>query len=191
MEDNSDNETGFKIERRNGSYSESAPWEQMSLLIRITILPPNTVYFYRVRAYNSIGNSAYCAEVNAVTSFLGAPSKLVAETISGSQINLSWTDNAGNETGFKIERRTSKGSYKQIATVRKNKTSIPIKGLLIIQLTITGSGLTIPQQIRHIPMNRQLLPDLFLQHRQILRRRLYPVRESALHGKTTPEMRPV
>ncbi len=72
----------------------------------------------------------------------------------------------------------------------KIKHPIPIKGLLIIQLTITGSGLTILQQIRHTPMNHRLLPDLFLQHRQILRRHLYPVRESALHGKTTPTTRP-
>jgi transcriptional regulator CtsR len=130
-EDNSNNETGFKIERKKegGSFSQIGTVGADVTTYKDYDLTANTTYFYRVRAYNSIGNSAYCAEVNAVTSFLGAPSKLAAKTISGSQINLSWKDNAGNETGFKIERRTSKGSYKQIATVGKNKTSYSDKGL--------------------------------------------------------------
>ncbi len=38
--------------------------------------------------------------------------------VSSSQINLSWTDNATNETGFKIERKTGAGgTYAEIATV--------------------------------------------------------------------------
>ena len=37
----------------------------------------------------------------------GVPTNLKAMAISKSQINLAWTDNATNETGFKIER--SKG----------------------------------------------------------------------------------
>ncbi len=54
-----------------------------------------------------------------------APSNLVATAISRSQINLSWMDNATNETGFRIER--CKGStctnFAQIATVGADVTS--------------------------------------------------------------------
>ena len=35
-----------------------------------------------------------------------APTNLVATTFSSSQINLSWTDNANNENGFKVEQST-------------------------------------------------------------------------------------
>jgi predicted phage tail protein len=35
-----------------------------------------------------------------------APSNLTASAASRTQINLTWSDNAGNETGFKIERCT-------------------------------------------------------------------------------------
>src|SRR5206468_12564526 len=35
-----------------------------------------------------------------------APSSLAATATSSSQINLSWTDNSSNESGFKIERAT-------------------------------------------------------------------------------------
>jgi len=53
-----------------------------------------------------------------------APSTLVARPLSSSQVRLTWQDNATNETGFKIERRTRpSGSYSQIDTVEANVTT--------------------------------------------------------------------
>ncbi len=50
-----------------------------------------------------------------------APSGLVATAVSGTQINLTWTDNSGNEDGFKIERSTDGGvTYSQLDTVAQN-----------------------------------------------------------------------
>jgi hypothetical protein len=48
-----------------------------------------------------------------------APTKLAATAANSSQINLTWTDNASNEQGFRIERKTT-GGYTQIATVGAN-----------------------------------------------------------------------
>ena len=45
-----------------------------------------------------------------------APSNLSASLTSSTQVNLSWTDNSTNETGFKIERKTSGGVYQIIST---------------------------------------------------------------------------
>jgi len=60
-----------------------------------------------------------------------APSNLAATTSSSSQINLSWTDNSSNETGFKIER--CKGAnctnYVQIIQVGANVTAFANTGL--------------------------------------------------------------
>jgi len=60
-----------------------------------------------------------------------APSNLAATTSSSSQINLSWTDNSSNETGFKIER--CKGAnctnYVQIIQVGANVTAFANAGL--------------------------------------------------------------
>ncbi len=50
-----------------------------------------------------------------------APTHMQAYVVSSSQINLAWTDNATNEIGFKIERKTgSGGTYAQIGTNSAN-----------------------------------------------------------------------
>jgi alpha-tubulin suppressor-like RCC1 family protein len=60
-----------------------------------------------------------------------APTFLSAETISSSQINLSWRDNS-IELGFKIERKTTiTGTWETITTVTSNVTSYPDTGLSI------------------------------------------------------------
>ena len=53
-----------------------------------------------------------------------APTSLSATAASASQIDLSWTYNSLNESGFKIERKAeSGGTYTHIATVSPNVTS--------------------------------------------------------------------
>ena len=53
-----------------------------------------------------------------------APSQQIATAVSDTQIDITWTDNASNETGFKIERKTGAiGIYQQIATTAANITS--------------------------------------------------------------------
>ncbi len=60
-----------------------------------------------------------------------APSNLTATAISSSQINLSWADNSGNETGFKIERCQGNNctNFAEIAQVGANVTSYTNTGL--------------------------------------------------------------
>jgi hypothetical protein len=44
-------------------------------------------------------------------------------------VALSWTDNATNETGFRIERRTVDGAFAEVMTVGANVTSATVPGL--------------------------------------------------------------
>jgi subtilisin family serine protease len=68
------------------------------------------------------------AAVNLIV--LSAPSNLSASAISKSRIDLSWQDNASNETGFRIERKkASDASYIVIAEVGPNVTSYSDTGL--------------------------------------------------------------
>ncbi|MGH7495275.1 MAG: fibronectin type III domain-containing protein [bacterium] len=122
--DKSSNEEGFKIERKQGAlgtYAQIATvGPNVTSYANLSGLSANTKYFYRVRAYNAAGNSAYSNEASA-TSLLKAPTNAVAITISSSQIDIAWTDQTTNESGFKIERKTgAAGTYAEIVTVGAN-----------------------------------------------------------------------
>jgi hypothetical protein len=58
-----------------------------------------------------------------------APANLAAVAVSTTQINLSWSDNSQNETGFKIERSTDNVNFAQIATTGSNVTTFSNTGL--------------------------------------------------------------
>jgi large repetitive protein len=132
--DNSTDETGFSIERKTGS---AGTWAEITTVgpnvtgYANTGLTANTTYYYRMRAFTALGYSAYTSQVSATTTVsINAPTNLTATPASVAQINLAWTDNATNETGFKIERKTgAAGSWSQIATVGANVTSYPNSGL--------------------------------------------------------------
>jgi hypothetical protein len=59
-----------------------------------------------------------------------APSGLVVTATTLTQVSLAWTDNSSNETGFKIERKTS-GSFQEIGSVAAgitNYTDLNVQG---------------------------------------------------------------
>ena len=132
-------EQGFKIEQCTGAgcsdFAQIATVGANVTSYSNTGLTAATSYSYRVRAYNSVGDSDYSNTASAVTldapATPAAPTNLVATAISRSQINLSWTDNATNESGFQIER--CKGAtctnFTQIATVGPNVTTFQNTGL--------------------------------------------------------------
>ncbi|WP_455210292.1 fibronectin type III domain-containing protein [Kaarinaea lacus] len=135
--DNADNETGFKLER---SLSQFSGFSQIALLpanqtdYSDSGLSASTTYYYRVRAYNNNGDSAYSATASAMTfsaaSGPAAPSALLASANSSSSIALSWNDNSANEDGFELERSTSEFSgFALIASLNPNETAYTDSGL--------------------------------------------------------------
>ena len=125
--DTSTTEAGFKLERSNGgAFSQIATVAANITNYADTPLTEGT-YTYRVRAYNPGGNSAYSN--NASASVIPAPTNLTATASDSSTVNLTWTDNATTEAGFKIEIATGAGQFVQIATVAANVTSYTNTGV--------------------------------------------------------------
>jgi len=133
--DNSTNEAGFSIER---AASNGGPWTQIGSTganvtnYSNTGLSPNSVYWYRVRAYNGNSTSNYSNVVSATTQDAApiAPSNLTATAASSSQINLTWSDNSNNETGFYLEESTTgTGGWNQIAILSTNTSYYSVNGL--------------------------------------------------------------
>jgi hypothetical protein len=108
-------ETGYRIERS----SDGTTWVQAGVVgTNVTSyadvgLAANTTYLYRVSAVNAGGVSALSIVAVATTAEAppvpAAPSNLVAFAINGRRVELSWQDNAANETGFIVQRSSNFG----------------------------------------------------------------------------------
>lgn len=154
--DNANNETGYRLER-------SGDGTNFSLLTNLGAnaisyddgsLSPGTKYYYRIQATGSPNSSGYSNIANATTqsvSTSGAPDAPTNLTARGSTsvanaIDLSWSDNANNETGYKIERSTDGKSFYPLAGTGPNGTFNRNTGLTPGRLyyyrvyAINGSG---------------------------------------------------
>lgn len=127
-------ESGYKLERS----TNGATWTQVATTAAgVTSyqdvgLSGGSTYYYRVRAWNSAGNSGYSSQASAATPAAptppAAPANLSAAAVDSYRINLTWADVAG-ETGYKIERSTNGVSFTQIASTAAGITSYQDSGL--------------------------------------------------------------
>ena len=86
-----------------------------------TNLPASTSYTYRVKAYDGPNASAPSNTASATTQPTpAAPSNVTALAVSSTAINLKWSDNATNESGFLLERATNGGAFSQIGSLGPN-----------------------------------------------------------------------
>jgi hypothetical protein len=125
--DQSDNEIGFIIERQDvpalANYVEIAripsphPGGFGGVTWTDTTVQPSTSYNYRVLAYNASGLSTPSLPVTLTTPGIPRPaSGLAATVVNAYQVNLTWVDNAGNESGFRVQRQSA-GAWATIATL--------------------------------------------------------------------------
>ncbi|MHC4744361.1 MAG: fibronectin type III domain-containing protein, partial [Planctomycetota bacterium] len=97
-----------------------------------TGLDPSTQYTYTVQMRDAVtptpnvgtASSPASATTDPAPAVPAAPSNLSATAVARTQIDLDWTDNADNETGFKIERsKRVNTNFSEIATVGPDVTS--------------------------------------------------------------------
>jgi uncharacterized protein (TIGR02145 family) len=95
-----------------------------------------------------------------------SPSNLTGVVVSSTQINLSWTDNSTNETGFKIERKTGSGTYNVVGTTATDITIFNDFGLTpgttytfrVYSNNAVGNSLTYSNEINVTTLSSALLP---------------------------------
>jgi hypothetical protein len=125
------NGTTHSISASIGSFTASATYAYTGTadLNRFGFLQPaNTADTSTFTA--SITNINYTGETQVSGSLPAAPTALSAAPGNG-QVTLNWTDNASNETGFKIQRATNSAFTTGVvnSTAAANATSAPVTGL--------------------------------------------------------------
>ena len=140
--DNSNNETGFVVER---STDNGTSWTKLLLATQAysvragtaatasyvdTLVAPvqNGTYQYRVSAVKQTGTgttavtTAIAAALSASNvldvSLPAAPTGLSVTPGATTTVNVSWTDNATNETGFTLQRATDAAFTKALTTTK-------------------------------------------------------------------------
>ncbi|MDI1463725.1 fibronectin type III domain-containing protein [Catellatospora sp. KI3] len=103
--DQSNNESGFEISNGSGTASvgpnaTSYTWGGLA---------PGSTTCFTVRAVNPTGASAWTSPASCATTpaLPAAPSNVAATVVTGTSVQISWTDNSGNETGFEIADDTT------------------------------------------------------------------------------------
>jgi hypothetical protein len=118
--DNSNNEKNFELMRStNAAFTLNVTRftglaaDSTSYIDAAT--KPATMYYYRVRASNSYGASAWSNIISIATPGLTAPvapSSVTATAGATGHVTLKWMDNSNNETHFDILRATNAGFTK-------------------------------------------------------------------------------
>jgi fibronectin type 3 domain-containing protein len=129
--DNSTVETGYKIERSTDggkTFTQLTTTGANITSFTNSSLMAGKTYHYRIRAYNSSGNSGYSNIASSTTQLVllkpGAPSNLVASAVSPTQIELRWSDNSQVEAGYQLERSINGGAlFTLLKTLSANTTS--------------------------------------------------------------------
>ncbi|MFO7657048.1 MAG: kelch repeat-containing protein [Bacteroidales bacterium] len=106
--DNSDNETSFELEhsvgnKNNYHLASAIQSNKTSYNYGSSATIDTAVYFFRIRAKNSLGYSTY-SNVDSVITYAGKQTGLIALAYSINQIELYWNDDSKSEEGFYIER---------------------------------------------------------------------------------------
>ena len=139
--DNSSDEDGFAVERCTGAtctgFTQIASVGAGATAYQNMSLAASTTYRYRVRAFNGAGNSAYsniaAATTQATATVPAAPSGVIATPgPAAGQITVTWQDNSGNETSFRIFRcgPNSCTTVTLVGTVGANVTTFTSSGLV-------------------------------------------------------------
>ena len=126
-QDNAIDETGFVVERRDGT---AGAFVAIATVAPVSVLGTGPVgfvdgsvlegrtYGYRVAAINAAGPTySNVAQVTTPATLPASPSLLAVTNVAQTTVTLSWQDGATNETSFVVERRTGAGPFLVVASI--------------------------------------------------------------------------
>lgn len=122
---------GYNIYRAS---SAAGPFTKLNASLRTlsdftdTTAPPAATSYYRVSAVDASGNESTFATISAFRPEAGttpaAATNAVATANSPTSVTVTWSDNSGNETGFRVERRlASSQTWQSLGNAGANATS--------------------------------------------------------------------
>ncbi|MEI7984242.1 MAG: fibronectin type III domain-containing protein [Armatimonadota bacterium] len=124
---------GYRIERKTdiSGWVQLADVQSTSGTYPDTNLPHKAKFYYRVTAYADVdSNVSNTASATTLNEKPALPSGLGAQTLSSTEIKLTWSDNSDNEDSFKIERRLDGSSnWDEVKTTSPNATTWTDSGL--------------------------------------------------------------
>ena len=160
--DNSNNEDGFEVYRSTDgkTYSKVKTLVANTTTYTDTRLTPNTIYYYKVMAYNNAGNSAYSNTAHSITTLpdkalLAIKSAFLTKQSSETIIvHAKDLTNVGviravvdyNTSYIKVNSNVGNKGVTLIGPVKNYMLIVktPSDGVLDISLSTTGNGTNIP-----------------------------------------------
>ncbi len=143
--DNASNETGFKVERSADgvTFTEIATLGADTRGFSDAAVAARTSYYYRVRAYNSVGASAYSITVKVTTPDAPPPAPVAPTSVAASNngdgtARVSWTVGTTTATSFEV-RREKWDSRKNLWTGATLAATVPVSVLSIIDSVGAGT----------------------------------------------------
>jgi len=127
--DRSDNESSFRVLRSldGSTWSTIVTLNPNTESYTDTGLSCNTRYNYKIRAYVALGTSTYSNTDTETTDACpqppATPTNLSGSAVSDTQVNLSWSDNATDETAYTVERSPDNNSWLELDTLSANTTT--------------------------------------------------------------------
>jgi hypothetical protein len=119
------NQTGFHLDRATdigftqNLITETLPASPNNFTDSATGLAPGGTFYYRLRAFNNAGDSGNSNVASVAIPLAPAkPTNATVTNVTTSEIDLSWTDNAGNTaTQYLILRKVGSGSLVSYANL--------------------------------------------------------------------------
>jgi CSLREA domain-containing protein len=123
--DNSTNESGFRIQRKSGAADSTFAFTNVTTVGANVTTYNNTgradctTYTYRVNAFIGTAASGHSAPTNmvAATTRLNRPTSPVVTSLGPTGRNVTWTDNTTREEVVVVERRVGTGAFQVVGAV--------------------------------------------------------------------------